>query len=395
MEMRSDRERFQTHRHRFAGQGDDMSTTTYESIPGSAVREEAPAGVTMSAFVMRDIGNVALVEKPIPKIGPNDALVRTNAALICTSDVHTVSGAIGSRTNLTLGHEAVGVLQKLGSEVRGFEVGQRVLVGAITPCWRCENCLRGFSSQCHEALGGWKFANVKDGNLAEFFHVNDAEANLTPIPDVLPDESAVYACDMMSTGFMGAERAAIPLGGTVAVFGLGPVGLMATAAAKLLGAGLGIGVDRDGKRQDFARFYGADHIIDFSRLDPSREVLKVTRGKGVDSAIEAVGTPESFSACVEATRPGGTISNVGYHGHGDVVPIPRLAWGVGMADKTIRSGLCPGGRERMERLLRLLQTNRIDPTHLTTHRFPFRDVGSAFEMMRTKEDGILKPLILF
>jgi threonine dehydrogenase-like Zn-dependent dehydrogenase len=371
-----------------------MSTIS-ESILDSAAREKGSAKATMSAFVMREIGNVALVEKLIPKVGPNDALVRATAALICTSDVHTVSGAIGPRTNLTLGHEAVGVVEELGSEVRSFEVGQRVLAGAITPCWRCENCLRGFSSQCHEALGGWKFANVKDGNLAEFFHVNDAEANLTPIPDDVPDEAAVYACDMMSTGFMGAERGAIPLGGTVAVFGLGPVGLMATVAAKLLGAGLVIGVERDGKRQDFARFYGADHIIDFSRLDPSREVMKVTHGKGVDSAIEAVGSPESFSACVEATRPGGTISNVGYHGHGDVVPIPRLAWGVGMADKTIRSGLCPGGRERMERLLRLLQRNRVDPTHLTTHRFPFREVGRAFEMMRTKEDGILKPLILF
>jgi len=370
-------------------------STTYESILDSDVREKASAKTTMSAFVMCDVGNVALVEKPIPKVGPNDALVRTTAALICTSDVHTVSGAIGPRTNLTLGHEAVGVVERLGSEVRGFDVGQRVLVGAITPCWRCENCLRGFSSQCHEALAGWKFANVKDGNLAEFFHVNDAEANLTPIPDEVPDEAAVYACDMMSTGFMGAEHAAIPIGGTVAVFGAGPVGLMAIAGANLLGAGLVIAVESAGKRQDFARFYGADHIVDFWRLDPALEILKITHGKGADSAIEAVGNAASFASCVAATRPGGTISNVGYHSHGDVVPIPRLAWGVGMADKTIRTGLCPGGRERMERLLRLLQKNRVDPTHLTTHRFAFREVGRAFEMMRTKEDGILKPLILF
>jgi len=359
------------------------------------VAAERKRATTMKAFVMREIGKVALADKPIPEIGPNDALVRTTAALICTSDVHTVGGAIGPRTDRTLGHEAVGIIERLGSAVAGLAVGQRVTVGAITPCWKCENCLRGFPSQCGEALGGWKFANLKDGNLAEFFHVNDAEANVTPIPDDVPDEVAVYTCDMMSTGFMGAEHAAIPIGGTVAVFGAGPVGLMAIAGAKLLGAGLVIAVESEGKRQDFARFYGADHIVDFSRLDPALEIHKVTHGKGVDSAIEAVGNAASFASCVAATRPGGTISNVGYHGHGDVVPIPRIEWGLGMADKTIRTGLCPGGRERMERLLRLLQKKRVDPTPLTTHRFRFAEVERAFEMMRTKEGGILKPLILF
>src|SRR5581483_691031 len=132
-------------------------------------------------------------------------LVRTTAALICTSDVHTVGGAIGERTNLTLGHEAVGRIERLGPAVKGFSVGQRVVVGAITPCWRCANCQRGFPSQCGRALGGWKFANEKDGNLAELFHVNDAEANLAPIPDTIADEKAVYCCDMLSTGLVGAE----------------------------------------------------------------------------------------------------------------------------------------------------------------------------------------------
>jgi threonine dehydrogenase-like Zn-dependent dehydrogenase len=115
----------------------------------------------------------------------------------------------------------------------------------------------------------------------------------------------------------------------------------------------------------------------------------------VDSAIEALGAAGTFAACVQVTRPGGTISNVGYHGHGDYVPIPRMAWGVGMSDKTIRTGLCPGGAERMNRLMRLIQTGRVDPTPLTTHRFQFREVQTAFRMMQTKADGILKPLILF
>jgi len=214
-------------------------------------------------------------------------------------------------------------------------------------------------------------------------------------PDDVPDEIAVYTCDMMSTGFMAAEHAAIPLGGTVAVFAQGPVGLMATAGARLLGAGLIVAVESDPKRQSLARRFGANEIVDFSREDPVARVLELTGGQGVDSAIEALGDPRTFSDCVRVTRPGGTISNVGYHGHGDVVPIPRIEWGVGMSDKTIRTGLCPGGRERMERLIRLLRGKKIDPSPMTTHRFGFADVEEAFRLMSTKADGILKPLILF
>jgi len=366
-----------------------MSTITLEeTLPQTRT-------AMMKALVMEGLGKVSLAEKRIPRIGPDDALVRTTAALVCTSDIHTVGGALGVRHNLTLGHEAVGSIERLGSEVRGLRIGQRVAVGAITPCWRCENCQRGFPSQCGQALGGWKFANVKDGTLAEYVHVNDAQANLCPIPDTIPDEAAVYACDMMSTGLAGAENAAIPAGGTVAVFGLGPVGLMAVAFSRLLGAGLVVGVDSVPARQTLALAFGADEIVDFSKRDPVEAVRRLTSENGVDSAIEAVGSPDAFAACVRTTRPGGTISNVGYHGHGDVVPIPRLEWGVGMSDKTIRTALCPGGRLRMERLLRLLEGKRVDPTPLTTHRIPFSEIERAFRLMATKAEGILKPLIVF
>jgi len=349
----------------------------------------------MKAFVMHRIGSVRVIEKPVPSIGPNDALIRTTAALICTSDTHTVAGAIGERTDITLGHEAVGVIDRLGTAVQGFKVGDRVAVNAITPCFRCENCLRGFTSQCCQMLGGWKFANIRDGNLAEYFQVNDAQANLAPIPAALPDEKAVYCADMLSTGFMGAEHAAIPIGGTVAVFGQGPVGLMATVGAKLLGAARVIGVESVPRRQELARHFGADEIVDFTKRDPVAAILDLTDGVGVDSAIEALGSEATFVNCIKVTRPGGSISNIGYHGHGDVVPIPRLEWGVGMSDKTIRTGLCPGGAERMKRLMRLLLAGRVDPTPMTTHRFKFDQVEKAFQMMQTKADGILKPLITF
>jgi threonine dehydrogenase-like Zn-dependent dehydrogenase len=350
----------------------------------------------MKTFVMHRIGSVGFMEKPMPQDPtPSGAIIKSTRALVCTSDVHTLTGAIGDRMDLTLGHEAVGIVYKVGQEVKSVKEGDRVAVNAITPCYKCENCLRGFASQCTQMLGGWKFANIKDGVFAEYFHVNDAEANLAPIPDSVADEKAVYATDMMSTGFMGAEHANIPIGGSVAVFAQGAVGLMATVGARLLGAGLVIAVEAVPKRKELARHFGADVVVDFREKDPVQAILDLTNGEGVDSAIEALGSEATFEACVKVTRPGGTISNVGYHGHGDFLQIPRLAWGVGMGDKTIRTGLCPGGKERMKRLLRLLETCRVDPTPLTTHQFKFSELDKAFHMMETKDDGIIKPLILF
>jgi len=287
----------------------------------------------MKCFVMRGIGRVGVMEKPIPRPGPNDAIIRTTAALICTSDTHTVAGAIGDRKDLTLGHESVGVIHELGELVKAaglFKVGQRVAVNAITPCYACENCQRGYSSQCGGMLGGWKFANIKDGAMAEYFHVNNAVANLAAIPDGLSDEQAAYCCDMLSTGFIGAEFADIPIGGSVAVFAQGPVGLMATVGARLRGAGMVIGVESMPNRVALAREYGCDVVVDYSKEDPAEAILQLTGGKGVDSAIEALGSPKTFAACIRVTRPGGTISNIGYHGDGDSVPIPRLDWGVGI-----------------------------------------------------------------
>ncbi len=350
----------------------------------------------MKTFVMKNIGETGVMEKPVPEDpGPTGAIVRTTAALVCTSDTHTVKGAIGERENITLGHEAVGVVESVGSEVSVAQPGDRVAVNAITPCYTCENCLRGYTSQCQQMLGGWKFANIKDGVFAEYFHVNNAEANLAPIPDSVPDESAVYTTDMMSTGFMGAEHANIPIGGSAAVFAQGPVGLMATVGAKLRGAGLIIAVESVPKRQELARHFGADEVVDFTKEDPVERIRDLTGGDGVDSAIEALGAQVTFEAAIRAVRPGGTVSVAGYFGEGEYVKIPREDWGVGMSDKVIRTGLCPGGRERMGRLLRLIENGRVDPTPMTTHTFGFDDIEKAFELMDSKEDGVIKPLVTF
>ncbi|MBO0835191.1 MAG: NAD(P)-dependent alcohol dehydrogenase [Actinobacteria bacterium] len=349
----------------------------------------------MKAFVMKAVGQTGFMDKPMPKPGPNDAIVQTTKALICTSDSHTVHGVIGERHNLTLGHEAVGVVHEVGSEVAIFHPGDRVLVGAITPDWGDPAAQGGHPSQTGGPLGGWKFANTKDGVFAEYFHVNEADANMAKIPDDVPDDMAVYCADMLSTGFMGAENGDIPIGGTVAVLAEGPVGLMATAGAKLRGAGQIIGVESVPDRQELARTYGADEIVDFTKVDVVERIMELTDGEGVDTAIEALGADSTFQTCVKVTKPGGTISITGYFGEGEFVRIPRVEWGVGMADKTIATGLCPGGRLRMDRLLRVLEAKRVDPTHMTSHRFGFDEMPRAFDVMERKLENVVKPLISF
>jgi isopropanol dehydrogenase (NADP+) len=349
----------------------------------------------MKAFVMKEIGRVGFMDKPVPSPGANDAIVRTTRALICTSDSHTVGGGIGPRKDLTLGHEAVGVVHEVGSGVAAFKPGDRVVVGAITPEWGSLAAQDDYSSQSGGPLGGWKFSNTKDGVFAEYFHVNEADANMARIPDGVPDEMAVYCCDMLSTGFMGAEKGNIPIGGTVAVIAQGPVGLMSTAGARLRGAGLIIGVESVPSRKELARTYGADEIVDFSTEDVVDRVLELTDGEGVDTAIEALGADATFQTAVKVTKPGGTISNTGYFGEGEFVSIPRVEWGVGMADKTITTGLCPGGRLRMDRLLRVLEAKRVDPTLMTTHTFEFDEMERAFEISDKKLEDVVKPLIVF
>lgn len=350
---------------------------------------------TMKAFVMLGIGATGFLEKPVPHLGPNDAVVKTTAAMVCTTDCHTVNGSIGEQTNLTIGHEAVGIVCKLGKEVRSVKEGDRVAVNAITPCFRCHACQRGDSSQCGGLLGGWKLSHTKDGVFAEYFHVNDADANLVPIPDAISDEAACYATDMMSTGFRGAEAAQIPIGGTVAIFAQGPVGLMATAGARLLGAGLIIAVDKRPNRLKLSKWYGADITLNFTEVDPEEEIMDITNGIGVDASLEVIGSQMAFDSCIRVTRPGGTIVNMGIHSDGDTIDILRIGCGMGMKEHTILGILCPGGKEHMERMMRLIEMKRVNPTKLTTHTFSFDQLDVAFEMMRTKKEDIIKPLILF
>lgn len=351
----------------------------------------------MKGFAMLKIGAVGWIEKAKPALGPYDALVKPLALAPCTSDIHTVySGALGERNDMILGHEAVGEIAEVGKEVKDFKPGDRVVVPAITPEWRSVEVQNGVYGQHSEGLlTGWKFSNIKDGVFAEFFHVNDADMNLAHMPSSITLEQAVMMPDMMTTGFHGAELADVQIGSTVAVIGIGPVGLMAVAGAELRGAGRIFAVGSRKHCIELAQEYGATDIINYKNGDIVKQILDATKGKGVDHVIIAGGPGEVLAQAVEMVKPGGCIGNVNYFGEGDFLPIPRLAWGCGMAHKTIRAGLCHGGRARMERMIEVVKYGRVDPGKMVTHRFQgLKGVEEGLALMKDKPADVIKPVAL-
>jgi len=352
----------------------------------------------MKAATFVEPGRIVLTEKPVPDVGPLDALVRVTTTTICGTDIHILKGEYPVERGLTIGHEPVGVIEKLGSAVRGYREGQRVIAGAITPSGWSNACQCGYCSQdgggtAHgwKPLGGWRFGNTIDGCQAEYVLVPDAMFNLAPVPDGLTDEQVLMCPDIMSTGLAGAERANIRIGDTVAVFAQGPIGLCATAGAKLSGATTVIGVDRLANRLEMARRMGADHVIDGSRKDPVEEIMRITGGRGVDVAIEALGTQATFEACLRVLRPGGTLSSLGVYS-GDIT-IPLGAFAAGLGDHQIVTSLCPGGKERMRRLMSVIASGRIDLGAMITHRFKLDDIEQAYELFGNQRDGVLKVAI--
>jgi threonine dehydrogenase-like Zn-dependent dehydrogenase len=350
----------------------------------------------MKGFAMLGIGKVGWVEKEKPVAGPIDAIVRPLAVSPCTSDIHTVfSGAIGERSNLILGHEAVGEIVETGAEVKDFKVGDRVVVPAITPDWRTLECQAGAPQHSGGMLEGWKFSNCKDGVFADYFHVNDADMNLAKLPDEIPLESAVMLTDMMTTGFHGAELADISIGATVAVIGIGPVGLMAVAGASLRGAARIFVVGSRKNCIEVAKSYGATDVVNYKNGDIAEQILAATGGKGVDNVIIAGGDTDVLASAICMVKPGGTVANINYFGEGDILPIPRAQWGCGMAHKSIRGGLCPGGRLRMQQLIDVVRYGKVDPGKLVTHVFEgAENMEKALLMMKDKPADLIKPVVL-
>lgn len=352
----------------------------------------------MKAAIFVERGRIVLDEKPIPDVGVTDALVRITTTTICGTDVHILKGEYPVARGLTIGHEPVGIIEKLGSAVQGFQEGQRVIVGAITPGFQSAACLCGVSSQDgagtkhgFKSMGGWRFGNTIDGCQAEYVLVPDAIANLCPVPDELTDEQVLMCPDIMSTGFSGAENGRVRIGDIVAVFAQGPIGLCATAGAKLSGATTVIVVDGIAGRLAMSKKVGADFTLNFNDVDPVEEIMRLTDGRGVDVAIEALGTQVTFESALKVLRPGGTLSSLGVYSTDLTIPLGAFAAGLG--DNKIVTTLCPGGKERMRRLIAVIQSGRVDLRPMVTHRFQLDDIEAAYDLFSHQRDGVLKVAI--
>jgi alcohol dehydrogenase len=349
----------------------------------------------MKANVFHGKDDIRVEEVERPQVSAGDALIRVSLTTICGTDLHILRGEYPVKPGLIIGHEPVGVIEELGAGVVGYQTGERVLVGAITPCGQCRACLSGNHSQCghgegYEAMGGWRFGNTINGAQAEYLLVPNAQANLAKIPDELTDEQVVLLADIASTGFSGAESGNIRIGDSVAIYAQGPIGLCATAGAKLMGATLIIGIDGDDARLAMAKRMGADVTLDYRSVDVVAEVQRLTGG-GADVAIEALGTQQTFESALRSLRPGGTLSSLGvYSGK---LQIPYEAFAAGLGDHHIVTTLCPGGKERMRRLMEVVRSGRVDLTPLLTHTYPLEKIGEAYELFGERKDGVLKVAI--
>jgi len=357
------------------------------------MNEKLPAlPSTMKALTFVSPGKIVLVEKAVPQPGYGEALIKITTTTICGTDVHILKGEYPVKSGLTIGHEPVGTIAALGPGVTGYKLGQRVIAGAITPCGHCESCLDNHRSQCGgKPMGGWRFGNTIDGAQAEYLIVPDAMANLARVPDSLTDEQVLMCPDIMSTGFSGAESGNIQIGDIVAVFAQGPIGLCATAGARLKGASQIITVDSVENRLHISHNLGADTVLNLKNTNPIDEIMRLTHGRGVDVAIEALGKQETFESCLRVLKPGGTLSSLGVYSKGLTIPID--AFDAGLGDHKIVTTLCPGGKDRMRRLMNVVASGKVDLKSMVTHRFKLSQIIDAYELFSSQKDGVLKVAI--
>lgn len=349
----------------------------------------------MRGFGMLSFNNTGWLEKEKPVPGPLDAILRPRIVTACTSDVHTVHGA-GARKggSVILGHEAVGEIVEVGRLVRRFAPGDLVVVPAITPDWLAPGVQDGYPAHDSGPLGGFKFTTQKDGVFGEYFHVNQADANLAALPKEINPETAAMASDMMSTGLHGVELARIGFGDSVVVVGIGPVGLMAVAGARLHGAARIFAVGTRPNCVKAAKSYGATDIINYKHGDIVEQILDMTRGKGVEAVIVAGGGQDILAKAEAMLRAGGVVANINYFDGKDILSLPASDWGLGMANKDLRGGLCPGGSVRMQKMLELIAYGRIDPSLLITHRLEgFSAIEEAYRLMEEKPADLIKAVV--
>ncbi len=343
----------------------------------------------MKALVYHGPGQKALEDRPRPALQePGDAIVKVVKTTICGTDLHILKGDVPTCTpGRILGHEGVGTIDSVGAAVTAFKPGDRVLISCISSCGKCDNCRRGMYSHC--ATGGWILGNMIDGTQAEYVRTPHADTSLYRIPDGADEEALVMLSDILPTGFeCGVLNGKVAPGSSVAIVGAGPIGLAALLTAQFYAPAEIVMIDLDDNRLDVARRFGATHTINSADGKAADKVKALTGGRGVDTAIEAVGVPATFLICQDIVAPGGVIANVGVHGIKVDLHLERL-WSQNVA---ITTRLVDTVSTPM--LLKTVQSHRLDPGRLITHRFALGDILAAYDTFsRAADTRALKVII--
>ncbi|ALE05636.1 alcohol dehydrogenase [Arthrobacter sp. ERGS1:01] len=349
----------------------------------------------MKALVYDGPGNISWSDVPPPVIlHPSDAIVRVDTTTICGTDLHILKGDVPAvEPGRILGHEGVGTVTELGAGVSNIKVGDRVIISCIKSCGHCTNCRSGLYSHCLGEEGrpgiGWIFGHLIDGTQAEYVRVPYADNSLHALPENVSDEQGVMLSDILPTGFeIGVQAGHVTPGDVVAVIGAGPVGLAAISTANLYGAATIIAIDLDEGRLKQAKDFGATNVVASGAPGWKEEVLALTDGAGVDVAIEAVGTPQTFTMAVDLVRPGGHVANVGVHGQAVTLNLAEL-W---IQNITISMGLVNASTTPM--LLKLVAQGKIPASKFATHHFNFAQILDAYDTFsRAAETKALKVII--
>src|ERR1700733_831704 len=348
-----------------------MNLTT---MPRPATRARDTAAVMMKAFVYGGPGKKALQQRPKPDIiAPTDAIVKIVKTTICGTDLHILKGDVPTcQPGRILGHEGVGVVDKVGPAVTAFKPGDRVLISCISACGKCVYCRKMMFSHC--IAGGWILGNSIDGTQAEFVRIPFADTSLYRVPDGADEEALVMLSDILPTGFeCGVLNGKVEPGSIVAIVGAGPIGLAALLTAQFYSPAEIIMIDLDDNRLEVAKRFGATAALNSADGKAVETVMKLTGGRGVDTAIEAVGIPATFELCEKIIAPGGTVANIGVHGTKVALHLERL-WDRNI---TITTRLVDTASTPM--LLGMVQARKLDPKLLVTHRFKLDQILDAYE----------------
>lgn len=332
------------------------------------------ASLTMKAFVYHGAGKMAWENKPKPGIvEPTDAIVKIIKTTICGTDLHILKGDLPAVTDGTIiGHEGVGIIEAVGTSVANYKIGDHVIISCITSCGKCEYCKKAMYSHCEK--GGWILGNLIDGCQAEYVRIPYADTSLYPIPEGADEEALVMLSDILPTGFeCGVLNGKVEPGCTLAIVGAGPIGMAALLTAQFYTPSQIIMIDLDENRLALAKTFGATHTINSSKANAKAEIMALTNGKGVDTAIEAVGTAATFELCEEIVAAGGHLANIGVHGKSVTLHLETL-WSRNI---TITTRLVDTVTTPM--LLKTVQSNKIEPKNLITHRFKLEDIEMAYK----------------